>query len=104
MRWDEKTPVLPCWYCEGRGDGGEEFDPKYMTGWGCEACDERRDTRAREQRLLELLREAKAALEWAVDVADNDLYGNEDPEKGAPLTCVAIALARIDAELKESEG
>lgn len=36
--------------------------------------------------------ELREALEWTVEV-DPDLYGNEDPEKGVPLTPVARALS-----------
>lgn len=48
--------------------------------------------------LAGVLREAREALEWVVD-CDPDLFGHGDPEKGAPLTPVADALAAIDGAL-----
>ena len=38
-------PELPCWYCAGIDPEGDRYDAAIHTGWGCEACDERRHVR-----------------------------------------------------------
>ncbi len=51
-----------------------------------------RETLAELTALRARVTELTEALEWCIE-QDPDLYGNEDPEKGTPLTIVARALS-----------
>lgn len=64
-----------------------------------EATDEREEfknmwaeARVRAEKAQAACAEMRGALDWCVE-QNPDLYGHEDPEKGAPLTCVARALS-----------
>ena len=63
IKLNEKAPVLPCWYCDGRDGDSRPYNPAVHKGWHCEACDERRLLRTAERERDEARAEVAVAYQ-----------------------------------------